>query len=139
MIRKIRNIRSGCAMGWALARGRLEALHENAVEKGLPTESIRLSLELANQISKSFSRSNGGVAVMLEPFDEFLVPKKKIRKLIDDFFSESVLCDDFGQESLEEFEQHFYLLISRTIEYLDSNFERLSENWGEWITWSKYK
>ena len=126
-------------MGWALARGRLEALHENAVEKGLPTESIRLSLELANQISKSFSRSNGGVAVMLEPFDEFLVPKKKIRKLIDDFFSESVLCDDFGQESLEEFEQHFYLLISRTIEYLDSNFERLSENWGEWITWSKYK
>ena len=64
-------------MGWALSRGRLEALHENAVEKGLPTESIRLSLELANQISKSFSRSNGEIAIMLEPFDEFLVPKKK--------------------------------------------------------------
>ena len=65
MIRKIRNIRSGCAMGWALARGRLEALHENAVEKGLPTESIRLSLELANQISNLFSRSNGEIAIML--------------------------------------------------------------------------
>jgi len=139
MSRAERNVRRGCAISWASARGRIEALHKNAIEKGLSTESINLSLELANQISKSFSRSNGGVAVMLEPFDEFLVPKKKIRKLIDDFFAESVLSDDFGQESLEEFEQHFYLLISRTIEYLDSNFERLSENWGEWITWSKYK
>jgi len=139
MSRAERNVRRGCAISWASARGSIEALHKNAIEKGLSTESINLSLELANQISKSFSRSNGGVAVMLEPFDEFLVPKKKIRKLIDDFFAESVLCDDFGQESLEEFEQHFYLLISRTIEYLDSNFERLSENWGEWITWSKYK
>jgi hypothetical protein len=123
MSRKERSVRRGCAMGWASARGRLEALHKNAGEKGSPTESLRLSLELASQISKSFSRSNGGIAIMLEPFDEFLVPKKKIRKLVDDFFAESVLCDDFGQENLGEFEEHFYFLIGRTLSYLDNNFE----------------
>ena len=139
MIRKTRNIRSGCAMGWALARGRLEDLHKNAVEKGLPTESIGLSLELANQITKSFSRSNGGIAIMLEPFDEFLVPKKKIKKLIKDFFIYTEMDEGFHQEDLEYFGQHFYFLIAKTLEYLDYNFERLSENWGEWITWSKYK
>ena len=126
-------------MGWALARGRLEALHENAVEKGLPTESIRLSLELANQISNLFSRSNGEIAIMLEPFDEFLVPKKKIKKLIKDFFVHTEIDEDFNQEDLEYFGQHFYFLIAKTLEYLDYNFERLSENWGEWITWTNQR
>ena len=136
MSRKERNVRRGCAMGWALARGRLDALHKNAVEKSLPTESIELSRELAKQISNLFSRSNGGIAVMLEPFDEFLVPKKKIRQLIKDFFVFTEMEEGFNQEDLEDFGQHFYFLIAKTLEYLDSNFERLSENWGEWITWS---
>ena len=139
MIRKTRNIRRGCAMGWASACGRLEELHKNALEKGLPSESIELSFELALQISKSFSRSNGGIAVMLEPFDEFLVPKKKIRQLIKDFFVFTEMDEGFNQEDLEDFGQHFYFLIAKTLEYLDSNFERLSENWGEWITWSNQR
>ena len=139
MSRRERNVRRGCAMSWALARGRLEALHKSAREKGLPTESIWLSLELANKISKLFSRSNGGIAVMLEPFDEFLVPKKNIRQLIKDFFVYTEMNEGFNQEDLEDFGQHFYFLIAKTLEYLDSNFERLSENWGEWITWSKQR
>lgn len=139
MSREERNIRRGCAMGWASAQGRLDALHKSAIEKSLPTESIKISLELANQISKSFSRSNGGIAIMLEPFDEFLVPKKKIRQLIKDFFVYIEMDEGFNQEDLEDFGQHFYFLIAKTLEYLDYNFERLSENWGEWITWSKYR
>lgn len=139
MSRKERNIRRGCAMGWVSARGSLDELHKQASEKNLPTESIELSRKLAEQISKLFSRSNGGIAVMLEPFDEFLVPKNKIKKLIKDFYVSTEANTDFNQEDLDDFGQHFYFLITRTSDYLDYNFDNLSENWGEWITWSKHR
>jgi hypothetical protein len=126
-------------MGWALARGRLDALHKNSLEKGLPSESIQLSLGLASQISKLFSRSNGGIAVMLEPFDKFLVPKKKIKQLIKYFYVYTESSNDFNQEDLEDFGQHFYFLITKTLDYLNYNFDDLSENWGEWITWPNQK
>ncbi len=126
-------------MGWVSARGSLEELHKQASEKNLPTESIELSRELAEQISKLFSRSNGGIAVMLEPFDEFLVPKKKIKQLIKYFYVYTESSNDFNQEDLEDFGQHFYYLITRTLGYLNFNFEDLPENWGEWITWSNQR
>jgi len=139
MSRKERSIRRGCAMGWISAHGSLDELYKLALEKGLPSETIKLSLELSNQIIKSFSRSNGGIAVMLEPFDEFLVPKKKIKRLIKDFYVSAEVNTNFNQEDLDDFGQHFYFLITRTLDYLDYNFENLSENWGEWITWSKHR
>ena len=126
-------------MGWISAHGSLDELYKLALEKGLPSETIKLSLELSNQIIKSFSRSNGGIAVMLEPFDEFLVPKKKIKRLIKDFYVSAEVNTNFNQEDLDDFGQHFYFLITRTLDYLDYNFENLSENWGEWITWSKHR
>lgn len=139
MSRKERNIRLGCAMGWVSARGSLGDLYKSAVEKGLPSESIKSSLELADQIVKSFSRSNGGIAVMFEPFDKLLVPRKKIKVLIRNFFVNTEINEDFNQKDLGDFGQHFYFLIAQTLDYLNYNIESLSENWGEWITWAKHR
>ena len=131
-----RNIEAGCSAGWSLSKAILER-KELALSKGVRDFSTFFPIvDSTRIISREFIRSRGGLGVLFQPFDTLLIRKKVIRRELSKI--EEYLSNDFHLSEISvnesQFAPHFYLLLKRTNDYLNGDWENLPEYWGEWRT-----